>query len=99
MRHRGSCTKSVSFRLSGKLLGELERQAEDFGLSPGDLSRSIVARYLEASELKDILSALEGLAEHHETATSSLRDELRALSADVQALRRDFNRAVGIKED
>jgi hypothetical protein len=79
-------------------LGELERQSEDFGLSPGDLSRSIVARYLEASEMKDILSALEGLAEHQETATSSLRDELGALSADIQSLRRDFNRAVGIKD-
>ena len=84
MRHRGTCTKSVSFRLSGKLLGELERQAEDFGLSTGDLSRSIVARYLEASELKDILSALEGLAEHQDAATTSLRDELRALSSSTR---------------
>jgi hypothetical protein len=98
MRHRGSCSKSVSFRLSGKPLRELERQAEEFGLSPGDLSRSIVTRYLGASELKDILAAIEALAGYHETQSSSLRDELRALSADAQSLRRDFNRAVGIKD-
>ena len=41
MKHRG-CSQTVSFRLSGKPLRELERQAEEFGLSPGEMSRSIV---------------------------------------------------------
>ena len=65
MKHRG-CSQTVSFRLSGKPLRELERQAEEFGLSPGEMSRSIVDRYLDATELKQILTAIEALAELHE---------------------------------
>jgi hypothetical protein len=90
MKHRGN-SQTVSFRLSGKPLQELERQAEEFGLSPGEMSRSIVGRYLGATELKQILAAIEALAELHE---QHLR-ELRALGAEVESLRRDFNRAVG----
>jgi|GEM_PF-2506194 len=90
MKHRG-CSQTVSFRLSGKPLRELERQAEEFGLSPGEMSRSIVDRYLDATELKQILTAIEALAELHE---QHLR-QLRALSSEVESLRRDFNRAVG----
>ncbi len=90
MKHRGS-SQTVSFRLSGKPLQELERQAEEFGLSPGEMSRSIVDRYLNATELKQIHSAIEALAELHE---QHLR-QLRGLSSEVESLRRDFNRAVG----
>ncbi len=90
MKHRGS-SQTVSFRLSGKPLQELERQAEEFGLSPGEMSRSIVDRYLGATELKQILATIEALAELHD----ELSRQLRALSSEVESLRRDFNRAVG----
>jgi hypothetical protein len=90
MKHRG-CSQTVSFRLSGKPLRELERQAEEFGLSPGEMSRSIVNRYLGATELKEIFVAIEALAELHE----KLSRELHGLSGEVESLRRDFNRAVG----
>ena len=87
MKHRG-CSQTVSFRLSGKPLRELERQAEEFGLSPGEMSRSIVNRYLGATELKEIFVAIEALAELHE----KLSRELHGLSGEVESLRRDFNR-------
>ncbi len=37
MRLRGE-TRTISFRLAGKALAELEQQARAFGISPGELS-------------------------------------------------------------
>lgn len=98
MRHRGR-TQTVSFRMSGKALDDLERQAHEFGISVGELSRAVVDRHLKNEEFRSILGAIESLAAHHQRLAESILETLADSRAELEALRRDFNRAVGRPDD
>ena len=94
MRHRGR-TQTVSFRMSGKALDDLEREAKEFGISLGEFSRAVVDRHLKNHEFRAVLEAIEGVAGQHERLAESLARELGEARSELQSLRRDFNRAVG----
>ena len=94
MRHRGR-TQTVSFRMSGKALDDLEREAKEFGISLGELSRAVVDRYLKNHEFRAVLEAIEAIAGQHGRLAESLAGELAQARSEIQSLRRDFNRAVG----
>ena len=53
-------SRTISFRLGGKLLTELDRQAEALGVSAGDLSRAIVERHLSRDDSRATLEAHRG---------------------------------------
>ena len=67
MRHRGR-SQTVSFRLSGKALEELERRAEEFKISPGEYSRAAIDGHLNNGESRQIHQLIEALAEQREKA-------------------------------
>jgi hypothetical protein len=94
MKHRGQ-TRTVSFRLSGAPLKELERQAEEFGISLGDLSRAVIDRHLRNAEFSAILTLIQAMGDHQQQQGEALTGRLAELAAEVAALRRDFNLAVG----
>ena len=96
MKHRGQ-TRTISFRLSGAPLKELERQAEEFKISLGDLSRAVVDRYIKNEEFRSILTVAQALGDQQERQGETLNSRLAALTAEVAALRRDFNQAVNWK--
>ncbi len=97
MKHRGE-TRTVSFRLSGAPLKELERQAKEFGISHGDLSRAVVDRYIRNDDFRTILTVLQAIGDQQERLGEMLTSQLIALTTEVATLRRDFNLAVGKKE-
>lgn len=94
MRHRGR-SQTVSFRLSGKALEELERRAEGFKISPGEYSRAAIDGHLNNDESRQIRQWIEALAEQHERLSGILCDQMQRLTDELAALRRDFNIAVG----
>jgi hypothetical protein len=97
MRHRGQ-TRTISFRLSGQALKELERQAEEFKISIGDLSRAVVDRYIKNEEFRAILTVAQAIGDLQERQGETLNARLADLTAQVKALRRDFNTALSEKE-
>src|SRR3954468_19003594 len=97
MKHRGQ-TRTISFRLSGAPLKELERQAEESKVSLGDLSRAVVDRYIKNEEFRSILTVAQALGDQQERQAETLNSRLAALTTEVAALRRDFNKAVTPKE-
>ena len=97
MRHRGQ-TRTISFRLSGKALGTLERRAEEFKVSLGEYSRAVIDGHLNNDESRRILELIEALSEQHLRLSEVLCDQMQRLTDEVTALRRDFNLAVGRKE-
>jgi hypothetical protein len=86
--------RTISFRLAGKPLTELERQAEALGVSPGELCRAVVDRYVRCDESRAILEAIEGLARRHEAVARALEEALSGLEKELTALREDFRRAL-----
>ena len=93
MKHGGR-TRTISFRLSGAPLKELERQAEEFKLSLGDLSRAVVDRYIKNEELRVILTVAQAIGDLQERQGETVNSRLADLTAEVKALRRDFNIAL-----
>jgi hypothetical protein len=86
--------KTIGFRLAGKPLAELERQARALGVSSGELSRAVVERHLKRDESRAILEAIEALSKRHEALARALDEALSGLEDELLGLRRDFNRAL-----
>jgi hypothetical protein len=93
VKHRGQ-TRTISFRLSGAPLKELERQAEEFKLSLGDLSRAVVDRYINNEEFRAILTLAQAIGDLQERQGEAVNSSLADLTAEIKALRRDFNIAL-----
>ena len=93
MRHRGR-SQTVSFRLSGKALEELERRAEEFKISPGEYSRATLDGHLNNGEARQIHQLIEALAAQHERLSGILCDQMQRLTDELTNLRRDFDIAV-----
>ena len=94
MRGRGDESRTVSFRLAGKALAELERQAKAFGISAGELSRALVERELRNETAREILGAIDTLNRRHAALAQGLEEALSGLEEELAALRKDFNRAL-----
>lgn len=97
MKHRGQ-TRTISFRLSGAPLKELERQAQEFKISLGDLSRAVVDRYIKNEDFRSILTVAQAIGDFQERQGETLNSRLADLTSEVKALRRDFNEALSEKE-
>jgi hypothetical protein len=94
MKHHRGQTRTISFRLSGTQLKELERQAEEFKISLGDLSRAVVDRYIKNEEFRAILTVAQAIGDLQERQGETLNSSLADLTAEIKALRRDFNIAL-----
>ena len=77
---------------------ELERQAEEFKISLGDLSRAVVDRYIKNEEFRSILTVAQAIGDFQERQGETLNSRLADLTSEVKALRRDFNEALSEKE-
>lgn len=86
--------KTVGFRLGGKPLAELERQARALGVSPGELARAVLERHLKRDETRAILEAIGALSKRHEALTRGTHEALAGLEDELSGLRQDFNRAL-----
>ena len=86
--------RTISFRLAGKPLTELERQAKALGVSPGELCRAVVERHARCDESRAILDAIEALSRRHEALARALEEALSGLEEELTALRDDFRRAL-----
>jgi len=93
MRRRSE-NMTVGFRLAGKSLSELVRQAEALGVSPGELSRAVVERHLKHDESRAILEAIETLNRRHEALARGLEEALSGLEEELASLRQDLHRAL-----
>jgi hypothetical protein len=87
-------SRTISFRLGGKLLTELDRQAEALGVSAGDLSRAIVERHLSRDDSRATLEAIEALGRRHEVLARDLDKVLSGIEDGLTSLRQDFHRAL-----
>lgn len=86
--------RTISFRLAGKPLAELERQAGALGVSPGELCRSVLERYLAHDEWRAALEAIEALGRRHEALGRALEEALSGLEGELTSFRDDFHRAL-----
>ena len=86
--------KTVGFRLGGKPLAELERQARTLGVSPGELARAVLERHLKRDETRAILEAIGTLSKRHEALARETHEALTGLEDELTGLRQDFNRAL-----
>ena len=86
--------RTIGFRLAGKPLAELDRQAEALGVSPGEFCRAVVERHLKNDEARAILEAIEALNRRHDAFAHGLEEALSSLEEELAGLRQDFNRAV-----
>lgn len=94
MRRRIREDKAIGFRLGGKPLAELERQAAALGVSPGEFCRAVIERHLQRDDTRAILEAIEALNRRHDALAHGLEEALADLEQELAALRRDFHRAL-----
>lgn len=86
--------KTVGFRLGGKHLAELERQARTLGVSPGELARAVLERHLKRDETRAILEAIGALSKRHEALLRGVSEAMTGLEDELSGLRQDFNLVV-----
>lgn len=86
--------KTVGFRLGGKPLVELERQAGALGISAGEFSRDVVERHLKRDDTRAILEAIETLSKRQQELVRALDEALSGLEDELSGLRQDFDRAL-----
>ena len=86
--------KTIGFRLSGPPRAELERQAEALGVSPGELCRAVVERYLRHDESRAILESLEDLKRRHDSLTRWLDERIAGVDDELTSFRQDFKTAL-----
>lgn len=81
-------SKTIAFRLSGKTITVLDRQAKAHGVSPGEYSRAVLERHLKGDHVHTIMEALEALKRRQDVGLTGLEGAFTALREELSHIRR-----------